>query len=302
MRSFFSEFFHDVGRVNRVIFIDDEGTGEPRQYRIRPVRILGRLFGIAFMLVVVTAAAIFFTPIREFIPGYGTEELRRNARLNALRLAALEDSVKAQSNYAEHMRKLITGQLDVEDPDESERGMAIYGDVAEGQPPVASRPVSANWTDHAQPAAEIDVLPVAASSREILDDVSEKFLATLRFPTVPPVQGFNTRGFEPRIGHYGVDIAVEEGSVVRSVGDGYVIFADWTYEGGHAIAIQHARGYISVYKHNQRLLKNVGDRVREREPIAQSGNSGEISTGPHLHFELWQNGLAQDPNLFFLSL
>ncbi|MDX1429658.1 MAG: M23 family metallopeptidase [Rhodothermales bacterium] len=302
MRSFFSEFFHDVGRVNRVIFIDDEGIGEPRQYRIRPIKVLGRIVLIAIALVMVTAASIFFTPLREMIPGYGTEEMRRNARLNALRLAALEDSVQAQSNYVEHIRKLMTGQLDVEDPDEAERGMDMYGDVAEGQPPVASRPVSADWTDHGQPAVEIDVLPVASQSRTVLDDVSERYLASMRFPTVPPVQGFRTQGFEPRIGHYGVDIAVEEGTVVRAVGDGYVIFADWTYEGGHAIAIQHAKGYISVYKHNQRLLKNVGDRVRESAPIALSGNSGEISTGPHLHFELWQNGLAQDPNLFFLSL
>ena len=302
MRSFFAEFFRDFGQVNRVIFIDDRGTGEPRQYRIRPVKVLGTLTGFGVLLVLITAAVIVFTPVRELIPGYATEKMRHDAKLNSLRLAALEDSVKAQSIYFDHIRKLMMGQLDVEDPDETERSLAVYEDPGEGQPPVASRPVSQNWTDHAKPALEIDVLPVAAASRALLVDVSEKYLATIRFPTVPPVQGFRTRGFEPRISHYGIDIAVAEGSVVRSVGDGYVIFADWTQEGGHAITIQHAKGYIAVYKHNQRLLKNVGDRVREREPIALSGNSGEISSGPHLHFELWQNGLAQDPGAFFLSL
>jgi murein DD-endopeptidase MepM/ murein hydrolase activator NlpD len=80
-----------------------------------------------------------------------------------------------------------------------------------------------------------------------------------------------------------------------------VVFADWTYEGGYAVGVQHADGYLTVYKHNQRLLKRVGDRIRARDEIAISGNSGEISTGPHLHFELWQNGLAQDPRSYIVG-
>ena len=79
------------------------------------------------------------------------------------------------------------------------------------------------------------------------------------------------------------------------MGDGYVIFADWTHEGGHVIVVQHANGYVSVYKHNQRLLKRVGDRVRDREAIALSGNTGEITTGPHLHFEVLINKRFVDP-------
>ncbi|NNE34547.1 MAG: M23 family metallopeptidase, partial [Rhodothermales bacterium] len=117
----------------------------------------------------------------------------------------------------------------------------------------------------------------------------------------PPVDGFVTRLLDPTIEHYGVDIAVPEGTVIRSIGDGYVVFADWTHEGGYALAIQHAKGYLSVYKHNQRLLKTAGDRVRSLEPIARSGNTGEVTTGPHLHFELWQNGLAQDPRRYFVE-
>ena len=103
------------------------------------------------------------------------------------------------------------------------------------------------------------------------------------------------------MGHFGVDIAVDEGSPIRAVGDGYVVFADWTHEGGYVVAVQHADGYLSVYKHNARLLNRVGDRVRSRETVAISGNSGEITTGPHLHFELWRNGLAQDPRTFFVT-
>ena len=77
-----------------------------------------------------------------------------------------------------------------------------------------------------------------------------------------------------------------------------MVWADWTQDGGHTIAVQHADGYISIYKHNSRLLKRRGDRVTALEPIAVSGNTGAISTGPHLHFELWRNGLAQGPSAF----
>jgi murein DD-endopeptidase MepM/ murein hydrolase activator NlpD len=115
------------------------------------------------------------------------------------------------------------------------------------------------------------------------------------------VDGIVSRGFSASANHYGMDFAVDEGSPVRAVGDGYVVFADWTHEGGYVIAVQHADGYLSVYKHNARLLRRLGDHVRSRETIALSGNTGEITSGPHLHFELWRNGLAQDPRTFFVN-
>jgi murein DD-endopeptidase MepM/ murein hydrolase activator NlpD len=87
---------------------------------------------------------------------------------------------------------------------------------------------------------------------------------------------------------------------VRSVAAGYVVAADWTHDGGHTIAVQHPDGYLSVYKHNARLLKRVGERVRARETLALSGDTGEVTTGPHLHFELWRDGLAQDPAALLL--
>ncbi|WP_243663626.1 M23 family metallopeptidase [Rhodothermus marinus] len=161
-------------------------------------------------------------------------------------------------------------------------------------------PTSENWQEHQPPA-----LPVLALMAPTTPNVQPAVLRSdpllqLQFPVLPPVAGFLTRGFDARSGHYGVDLAVEEGTVVRSIGSGYVIFADWTQAGGFVIIVQHADGYVSVYKHNQRLLKQVGDRVRDREAIALSGNTGEITTGPHLHFELWRHGLAQDPLNYFV--
>ena len=84
--------------------------------------------------------------------------------------------------------------------------------------------------------------------------------------------------------------------------EGHQELADWTHEGGYALAIQHSDGYVTVYKHAKQLLKRIGDRVRNRETVALSGNSGEFTTGPHLHVEIWHNGLAQDPRYFFVGL
>src|SRR5690606_9593669 len=150
-------------------------------------------------------------------------------------------------------------------------------------------------SDHQQPALAYERLDAGELDPFKLTGTSGRNLPSVALPALPPVEGFVTRGFDARSGHYAIDIAVEEGTTVRSIGDGYVVFADWTYEGGFALAVQHADGFVTVYKHNERLLKRLGDHVRARDAIAISGNTGEISTGPHLHFELWHNGLAQNP-------
>jgi murein DD-endopeptidase MepM/ murein hydrolase activator NlpD len=302
MFSFLSEFTRDPNSTYTVIVMDEEGMEQPRPYRVRPKRLLMWWTGTALALALALLSLVIFTPLREWIPGYGTAEMQRSARLNALRLAAMQDSLAMQQQYMTQLRKLMLGQIDsslVGGARPPEPALAVSGELAE----VTADPLSEDWTDHEQPALSLERLPAAETPPVTpVSTAGERYLARLRFPVLPPVNGFLTRGFDARTGHYAIDLAVEEGSVVRAVGDGHVIFADWTHEGGFTLAIQHADGYVSVYKHNQRLLKRVGDRVRDREAIALSGNSGEITTGPHLHFELWHNGLAQDPRLYFLGL
>lgn len=272
---------------------------QPRRYRIKPLHVfyLYAISMLAFGLVLISLVTL--TPLRELIPGYGTQEMRRHARLNTLRLTALQDSLEMQYEYVRQLRHLMMGELD---------SMAV-GNVSSGEgemvqqtmPAVASEPLSQDWADHEQPALPVNQMPVRPAAVEPQASVVKKYLSSLTLPVQSPVNGYLTRGYDARIGHYAADFAVAEGTPVRSIGDGYVILADWAQEGGFTIAIQHADGYVSVYKHNQQLLKRVGDRVRDREVIAQSGNSGEISTGPHLHFELWYEGLAQDPRYFLVG-
>lgn len=244
---------------------------------------------------------VAFSPLKRVVPGIDSPEIEQDMRLTVLRLQAMQDSLEAQQQYLLHLRQLVIGQVDSASmarvPEPSESRDRISTDVAS----VPSEGASEDWVDHEQPA--LTSWRLAPESDDLARNVAsaERSLSGLQLPVLPPVSGFLTRGFDARTGHFGVDFAVDEGSIVRSVGDGYVVLADWTHEGGYTIAVQHADGYLSIYKHNQGLLKRMGERVRARESIAVSGNTGEISTGPHLHVEFWQNGLAQDPRFYFVG-
>ncbi len=311
MWSFLSELTRRPSEARTVVVLDEEGAEPPHRYRVRAVQVLALWGGSLAAAAVLAAVLVSLTPLRALMPGYSAAEMQEGIRVNAVRVAALEDSLAVAGRYREQLQRLITGRIDsaaaaaagapapapaappaAAEADDASGG-AVTGELAE----VAVDPWSADWNDHAQPA--VSLLRVPAGSVATAPPPLRPSLASLQFPVMPPVDGFITRGFGARAGHYAVDLAVEEGTPVRSIGDGYVIMADWTQSGGYALAVQHAGGYVSIYKHNRRLLKRVGDRVRAREVIALSGNTGEITTGPHVHVELWRGGLAQDPVPYF---
>ncbi len=299
MFSFLSEFTRVVDAPSTIIVMDAEGYEQPRHYRVVPRQVLFVAIGSVVGVAVVLVCMIVFTPLKELLPGHGTAEMRQNARVNTLRVTALQDSLEAQGRYVTQLRNLMLGQIDTTSV-ASITAQQPSTPTAGAQSPPIDEP-STDWADHQQPAFAVERMEAGREMPFRFVNDAGRSLPSVLLPALPPVDGFITRSFDARTGHYAVDIAVGEGSMVRSIADGYVIFADWTHEGGYAIAVQHADGYVTVYKHNQRLLKRVGDRVRARDEIAVSGNSGEISTGPHLHFELWHDGLAQDPRNYIVS-
>jgi murein DD-endopeptidase MepM/ murein hydrolase activator NlpD len=297
MRALLRYFARHADTLHTVVVMDAAGSRAPEQFTLRPRHLFGLWVASLVLVTLAAAAVVAFTPVRQFIPGYGTEEVRRSARLTALRVAALRDSLAVQRQYARQLQRLIVGGPDSLAAPTRPAAAPRAGRRAPARRSATPAPAPAadDWADHAQPA-----LPVAQGPTRATPAGEPP---RLQLPVLPPVDnGYLSRGFDARAGHFAIDLAVEEGSPVRAVGDGHVILADWTQDGGYAIAVQHADGYASVYKHNQRLLKRVGERVRARETIALSGNSGEITTGPHLHFELWRNGLAQDPRQFIVGL
>lgn len=292
-------FLHDLFRHPqrpRTVIVVDEGAAEPpRQYQVRPQRILAGMVTASMLGAVLLTAIVLLTPARRVVFGPDPEILREAARVNALRASALADSLELQREYLAVLRTAIVGPEGAVEPVPEEPGEEPVPAHQALELPPAER--SADWADHESPAFSLARLE--ARERPV---AAEVYLASLQFPALPPVDGFFARGYEASRSHFGIDIAVEEDTPVRAIGDGYVVFADWANDGGYTIAVQHAEGYLSIYMHNRRLLKRSGDRVQNRETIALSGNTGEVTTGPHLHFELWRNGLAQDPRLYLVGL
>lgn len=296
---FWREIFWKTGIKPRIIIWKGRrGQAEtyrefrPKQFRLRSISLV-----VLFSYTLAVTGFSFFLFWRGLIPGLNIHELHERSVSISLRLQEVEDSLDAQTHYLSNLQRLLSGDTNSLLTDSilpTELPGILPQDAAGSQPaPTTFLAGSDQW-----PA-----VPIIAGdpTRENHLTSSSNYLANLQLPALPPVQGLVTRGFNAKEGHYAVDIATSEGTMVRCIGDGYVIFSDWTYEGGHTIAIQHTGGYVSVYKHNQRLLKRVGDRTRVRESIAISGNSGEYSSGPHLHFELWNNGLAQNPANYLIG-
>lgn len=300
MFSFLKELFRPGKGISTFVVIR-EGTGQQaRHYRVVPRHVLLALSGGVLGVVALVLALLFLLPpLQGILPGAVSTEMRQNAILNALRIEALEDSLAMQERYMAQLRQVFLNDVELDEADpvatETVSPEQNYTAIAPGE-------TSPNWTDHQGPAITIDML--SGSNRPGTRTVNTAYdhFPGIVLPALAPVNGFVTRGFDARTGHYGIDIAAEEGTGVRAIGDGYVVMADWTQEGGYTIAIQHPDGYLSVYKHNRQLHKRTGDRVQARDNIAVSGNSGEFTTGPHLHFELWRNGLAQDPGAYLVGM
>lgn len=299
MFSFLADFLKRPSQRQTVILLDEEGFAQPRRHEVRSGQIFWFMGAGAVGLALVLVLMVLLTPLRTMLPGVETSETQHDLRLSMLRLQAMQDSLEMQQQYLGHLRQLVVGQLD--SVTLAEEGAPMPARVPAPMDVQRTEASPRDFSDHEQPALSFwrfqnVSAPGARSDRSDFRDV-----ASLRLPVLPPVEGFLSRGFDARAGHFGVDFVVNEGTLVRSIGDGYVIFSDWTHEGGYTITVQHADGYVSTYKHNQQLMKRTGDRVRAREAIALSGDTGETSTGPHLHFEFWQNGLAQDPRYYFLG-
>ncbi len=301
MWDFLVELVRAPSGKRTIMILGRDGAAAPRHFHVNTRELswvwAGSVAG-AFLLAV---GLFVFTPARTWLPGATTHQMHQTARNNALQLAALRDSFAIQQQYVAQLQRLVTGRIDstvalpVADREEA-RG-PYTGGIAR----ITAAPEERSPEVRTQPTFLLGSFPVEDGSN--VPAASPVALppqaAGLSLPVLPPVEGFATRGFEAQEGHFAVDIAVEEGTMVHAVGEGYVIVSDWTHDGGYTLAVQHTGGYVSVYKHNSRLLKHVGDRVRAREPIALSGNTGEITSGPHLHFELWRHGLALDPQHYF---
>lgn len=292
MTAFLRDLLSHPGTPRTVIIMEPDAMSTPRQYEVRPgYALYAGAVGVV-LLAALLVALLVVTPLRSRLGGASTAELRGLAEQSAGRAAALEDSLAEQAEQLAVLRAIITGDSSaVTVPDDPPDDTSVAQDV--------SLP-DARETDAR------DVAPAAPrepSRRHTLGPgdrhAADAYLGRLRLPALPPLAGVVSRGFRPADGHFGLDYAVAEGTPVRAFAAGTVAFADWTHAGGYVVAVHHPDGYLSVYKHNRRLLRRVGERVQARDDLALSGNTGASTSGPHLHVEVWRDGLALDPASVF---
>lgn len=236
----------------------------------------------AIFLIAFTTLLIAFTPLKEYIPGYSSTSLKKKAIALSYKTDSLQRVIDFNEKYFASIKQVLQGEVSVADFDKDSIIQAVKQEVS-----------------------EVDLSPIKEDSllREKVDkedkySLFETATAKTNFVLFPPVNGTISESYDVKSKHYAVDIVVEENTPIKATADGTVIFAEWTAQTGYVILIEHSSGLISVYKHNASLTKSQGDLVKAGEVIATAGNTGELTTGPHLHFELWSDGYPVNPTNF----
>lgn len=229
-----------------------------------------------------TIILIAFTPLKEYIPGYSSTALKIQANKLNDKTDSLQEVIAMNERYYESIKKVLTGDVKTVEFNKDSIIDAAEKDISQL---------------NLSPSREDSILR-AKVDKEDKYSLFESATSKVNFVLFPPVTGTISESYNANTKHFAVDLVVAKDTPVKATADGTVIFAEWTSQTGYVILIEHSDGLISVYKHNASLTKEQGDLVTAGEVIAISGNSGELTTGPHLHFELWSNGYPIDPTTF----
>jgi Membrane-bound metallopeptidase len=253
-------------------------------WRIRLTQYNAFLLSTFLLLFIIGATTCFiaFTNLRNFIPGYPDVIMRRNILMSAIRLDSLDRELALRDKYFANLNSIIAGK--------EPSGAYSAQDISGNYNAIKFKSIPEDSALRAQvESSERYNLTLGPASPETVTN-----LASLHF--FPPVKGVISSHFDIRSKHFGTDIVTRPKSPVSAALDGTVIFTGWTMETGFVIEVQHQNNIVSVYKHNESLLKETGDLVRAGEPISIVGSTGELYTsGPHLHFEIWYKGSPLDP-------
>jgi len=236
----------------------------------------------AIFLIVVTYTIIAFTSLREYIPGYSSTALKMKATELNYKTDSLQRVIAMNDRYYSSIKQVLKGDISAADFNKDSIIQAVKLE-----------------------ASEVDLNPSPEDSllREKVDkedkyNLFESATSATNFVLFPPVSGTISEVYNAKEKHYAVDIVAAKDTPIKATADGIVIFAEWTATTGYVTIIEHSYGLISVYKHSASLTKSQGDLVKAGEVIATIGNTGELSTGPHLHFELWNDGYPINPTNF----
>lgn len=266
----------------RLVVLNEETYEEQLYFRLTRLNVM--IISILLISIFVTGTVLLIasTPLKEFMPGYSSTAMRAQAAENAIKLDSLNRAYDQSIRYLNSIQQVLVGDLKFDELNESPITLDSFSKRPKA---IVSKSID-------------DSLLRAMADQEDKYNFQGGSKSKINFVLFPPAQGDLSQTYDPTNKHYAVDIVLKENAPIKAVADGTVIFSEWTAGTGHVIIIEHPFGLISAYKHNASLSKQQGDYVVAGEVIASAGNTGELSTGWHLHFELWSDGYPMNPESF----
>jgi len=274
-KGFFKKLFNDY----KVVVSSEDTFEEKLAFKASKINAFLLMLVYSAILISFTIGIVFFTELRELVPGYSSSDLLNRAVYLTQKTDSLERQIELNNKFYKSIEDVLSGKIDEFIPREN---ISVDSTISE--------------------SLALTILPSSEDSilRKYVEN-EDKFNLTKNELVIEnkmfysPIKGDITQSFNFEENHFAVDISADVGTPVKSILDGKILFSEWSVDTGHVIIIDHGDNIISVYKHNSKLLKEQNDYVQAGEVIAYSGNQGNLSSGPHLHFELWNNGTPIDP-------
>ena len=269
---YWSKLFHKY----RFVIMKDSSFEEKLSVKLTRINVIAFVATLVFLCFFSTMLLIAYTPLSEYVPGKSSIEVQKSLIELNIKSDSLEAILANRSIYLENINKIINGE-ELVTPEN-------YAEITNTQIPISFEKSKED---------SLFRVKVEAEDKSSIYKKDNPNNNTLIFFT--PLTGLISDGYNNKTKHFGIDLVAKEKSRISSVLEGTVIISHWAYETGYVIGVQHKNDYLSFYKHNSVLLKSVGDYVNAGDHIAIIGNSGELSSGPHLHFELWHKGIPVNP-------
>jgi murein DD-endopeptidase MepM/ murein hydrolase activator NlpD len=266
----------------RVVVLDDSTFEEKTSFTLSALNLFVFIGSLSLFLIFILTYIIAFTSLREYIPGYADVKLRRNVTELLQKADSLEESLLVKDLYIKNLDDVLQDKVSAKQIETAVKSKGVNFDELN----VSKSPSEESFRKEIENKDKNSL--AYSSGNSGMDGIAGLFFFN-------PAVGMVSNSFNSTENHFGIDIVTKKDESIKSTLAGTVIYSGWTSESGYMIQIQHNNDIVSVYKHNSVVLKNEGERVNAGQVIAIVGNSGELSTGPHLHFEIWHKGTAIDP-------
>ena len=267
----------------KIVVSNEETFEEKLSFRTNKINVFFVLFLYSILLIVFTISIVFFTQLREMVPGYSSTDLLNQAIYLTKKTDSLENELELNNKFYKSIESVLSGRADE----------IIYKDTL-----VLDNNLEDSEQQAVFPNSEDSILRRYVENEDKFNLTKNELVIENKM-FVSPIKGEITQQFDPSNNHFALDLSADVGTPVKAVLDGKIIFSEWSVDTGYVLIVDHGDNIISVYKHNSKSLKEQNIFVKAGEVIAYSGNQGALSTGPHLHFELWKNGTPINPEPLF---